>query len=162
RKSFPPAKHPMMDQFKFPKLRGIMSGAAPLGALNSFLQCQATWCDFIPVVRGINKEGELWVRGPKLYHNNPTATANSIGKEGWFHTGDIAVVDENILFYTIDPLEGIDQVQRPSTSRAELEAYLLKHPAVANAAVTGQPDEADSEVPRAYDVLKVGLEPMSC
>jgi 4-coumarate--CoA ligase len=49
--------------------------------------------------------GELWVRGPivmKGYLNNPTATANSVTSDGWFKTGDIAVIDEEGYYKIVD------------------------------------------------------------
>ncbi|KAJ3408089.1 hypothetical protein HDU80_006928 [Chytriomyces hyalinus] len=197
------AKHPMVDQFKFPKLRGLMSGAAPLApelvtaihkrlGVTLFQAYGLTETSpaatimpialalkypksiglLIPSVEarlvnpdtekdvGFNKEGELWLRGPNImkgYHNNPTATANSIDKDGWFHTGDIAVVDENNLFYIVDRLKELIKYKGFQVPPAELEAYLLEHPAIADAAVIGRPDEAGGEVPRAYVVLKPGV-----
>ena len=55
-----------------------------------------------------NKEGELCFRGPlimKGYKNNPTATAGTIDKEGWLHTGDIGFYDDNQWFYVVDRIK---------------------------------------------------------
>lgn len=52
-----------------------------------------------------SEPGELWVRGPivmKGYLNNPTATANSVTSDGWFKTGDIAVIDEEGYYKIVD------------------------------------------------------------
>ncbi|KAJ3076859.1 hypothetical protein HDU98_011720 [Podochytrium sp. JEL0797] len=104
--------------------------------------------------------GELWIRGPNVmkgYHNNAKATAESIDKDGFFHTGDIAKVDENGLFYIVDRLKELIKYKGFQVAPAELEAYLMEHPAVADVAVIGRVDEAGGEIPRAFVVLKVNV-----
>lgn len=51
------------------------------------------------------ERGELWLRGPTImkgYHNNPTATRDSITSDGWFKTGDVAMIDSEHFFYIVD------------------------------------------------------------
>lgn len=106
---------------------------------------------------GSNQSGELWARGPQMmkgYHNNPQATHNTLDDEGWLHTGDIAMVDEDGYFYIVDRLKELIKYKGYQVAPAELEAVLLGHPAVADAAVIGIADEEAGEAPKAFVVLK--------
>jgi 4-coumarate--CoA ligase len=106
-------------------------------------------------------EGELWIRGPQVmkgYLNNPDATAETLDAEGWLHTGDIARVDEDGHLYIVDRLKELIKVKGFQVPPAELEALLLQHSAVADAAVIGVPDEEAGEVPKAFVVKKGGQE----
>lgn len=106
-------------------------------------------------------EGELWIRGPQVmkgYLNNAEATAETLDAEGWLHTGDIARVDADGHLYIVDRLKELIKVKGFQVPPAELEALLLQHSAVADAAVIGVPDEESGEVPRAFVVTKPGQE----
>ncbi|MEC4817849.1 MAG: thioester reductase domain-containing protein [Scytonema sp. PMC 1069.18] len=106
---------------------------------------------------GFNQPGELWVRGPHImtgYLNNPEATANTIDRDGWFHTGDIVYVDEDGYFYIVDRIKELIKCNGYSIAPAELEAVLLSHPAVADACVVKSPHPSSGEVPKAFVVLK--------
>jgi 4-coumarate--CoA ligase len=110
---------------------------------------------------GTGREGELWVRGPQVmkgYLNNPDATAATIDSDGWLHTGDIATIDEEGFVAIVDRLKELIKVKGFQVAPAELEALLLTHPAVADAAVVGVPDDEAGEVPRAFVALKPGQE----
>jgi acyl-CoA synthetase (AMP-forming)/AMP-acid ligase II len=103
------------------------------------------------------REGELWVRGPQVmlgYLNRPEATAQTIDPEGWLHTGDIAYADEEGHFYIVDRAKELIKYKGFQVAPAELEAVLLSHPAVADAAVIPCPDDEAGEVPKAFVVLK--------
>ena len=111
---------------------------------------------------GHRQEGEIWVRGPQVmkgYLNRPDATAQVIDKEGWFHTGDIGYSDEDGYFYIVDRLKELIKYKGMQVAPAELEALLLTHPAVMDAAVIPSPDEEAGEVPKAFVVLKGKAEP---
>ncbi|MCS7065776.1 MAG: AMP-binding protein, partial [Fimbriimonadales bacterium] len=106
---------------------------------------------------GVRAEGEVWIRGPQVmrgYLNNPDATAATITPEGWLRTGDIGYVDEDGYFYIIDRVKELIKYKGLQVAPAELEAVLLSHPAVADAAVIPSPDEEAGEVPKAFVVLK--------
>ncbi len=99
--------------------------------------------------------GEVWIRGPQVmkgYLNNPEATARTIDREGWLHTGDIGVVDADGYLTIVDRLKELIKVKGYQVAPAELEALLLKHPRVADAAVIPVPDEECGEVPKAIIV----------
>jgi acyl-CoA synthetase (AMP-forming)/AMP-acid ligase II len=106
---------------------------------------------------GPNQEGELWMRGPQVmkgYLNHPQATAASINSEGWFRSGDIGYADEDGYFYIVDRLKELIKYKGLQVAPAELEAVLLTHPAVADAAVIPSPDEEAGEVPKGFVVLR--------
>jgi len=106
---------------------------------------------------GPNKEGELCVRGPQImkgYLNRPDATENTIDADGWLHTGDIAYADEDGHFFVVDRAKELIKYKGFQVAPAELEAVLLSHPGVADAAVIPSPDEEAGEVPKAFVVPK--------
>ena len=101
--------------------------------------------------------GEVCVRGPQVmqgYLNNPEATAITIDEDGWLHTGDIGYVDEDGHFFIVDRAKELIKYKGFQVPPAELEAVLLTHPCVADAAVIPYPDEDAGEVPKALIVLK--------
>jgi len=106
---------------------------------------------------GPNQEGELWVRGPQVmmgYLNNLEATARTIDDEQWLHTGDIGYADEDGHFFIVDRMKELIKYKGFQVAPAELEAVLLSHPAIADAAVIPCADEEAGEVPKAFVVLK--------
>jgi acyl-CoA synthetase (AMP-forming)/AMP-acid ligase II len=106
---------------------------------------------------GPNAEGELCVRGPqnmKGYLNNPEATARTIDADGWLHTGDIGYADEDGHFFIVDRVKELIKYKGFQVAPAELEAVLLTHPAVADAAVIPCRDAEAGEIPKAFVVLK--------
>lgn len=119
----------------------------------------------------VGEAGELWVRGPSVmkgYYNNPTATANTF--EGrWFKTGDSARIDKEGYYSIVDRLKELIKYkgyQGGSSCRvslikvapAELEAMLLTHPDVADAAVIGiWVEDQATELPRAYVVPRSAI-----
>ena len=99
--------------------------------------------------------GELWVRGPQVmkgYLNNPSATAETIDTDGWLHTGDIGRFDADGYLYLTDRVKELIKVKGFQVAPAELEAVLLAHPGIADAAVIGVPDDEAGEVPMAFVV----------
>lgn len=110
---------------------------------------------------GPDADGELWVRGPQVmagYLNNAEATAATITDDGWLRTGDIARVDADGYVRIVDRLKELIKYKGFQVPPAELEALLLTHPAVADAAVVGLPDDDAGEIPAAWVVLKPGAE----
>jgi acyl-CoA synthetase (AMP-forming)/AMP-acid ligase II len=104
-----------------------------------------------------SKEGELLIRGPQImkgYLNRPEDTAASIDREGWYHTGDVGYVDADGWFFIVDRTKELIKYKGMQVAPAELEALLLTHPAVLDAAVVRRADEEAGEVPKAFVVLK--------
>ena len=103
------------------------------------------------------QSGEIWVRGPLImqgYLGRPDATAATIDTDGWLHTGDVGYVDEDGDVFIVDRVKELIKYKGLQVAPAELEALLLGHPAVADAAVIPSPDEEAGEVPKAFVVLK--------
>jgi acyl-CoA synthetase (AMP-forming)/AMP-acid ligase II len=106
---------------------------------------------------GPQEVGEICVRGPQVmkgYLNCPEATEATIDAHGWLHTGDLGYADEHGCFFIADRLKELIKVKGLQVAPAELEAVLTAHPAIADAAVIGVPDERAGEVPKAFVVLK--------
>lgn len=109
----------------------------------------------------VGETGEIWIRGPQVmkgYLKNPDATAAMIDKEGWLHTGDVGHVDEDGFLYVVDRVKELIKYKGLQIAPAELEAILVSHPDVADAAVIPSPDEEAGEVPKAFVVLRPGKE----
>jgi long-chain acyl-CoA synthetase len=112
---------------------------------------------------GPDQVGELCVRGPQVmqgYYNQPEETAHVI-RDGWFHTGDIAYMDENGWIYIKDRARDLVKHHGYSVFPQEVEDYLFNHPAVSDAAVVGIPQTDGDELLKAYLVLKQGAEQTS-
>ena len=110
----------------------------------------------------IGERGELWIHGPQVmkgYFNKPEATAACLGADGWFRTGDVAVVDENGWFSIVDRVKELIKYKGLQVAPAELEAVLLSNPAIADAAVIPVPDDECGEVPKAFVVARSTLTP---
>jgi acyl-CoA synthetase (AMP-forming)/AMP-acid ligase II len=105
---------------------------------------------------GANEEGEIWIRGPQVmkgYLGNPTATAEMLDAEGWLRTGDVGYVDEDGQLFVVDRVKELIKYKGRQVAPAELEAVLLSHPQIADAAVIPSQDEEAGEVPKAFVVL---------
>ena len=106
---------------------------------------------------GPREKGEVCVRGPQImkgYLNKPEATALTIDSDGWLHTGDIGYVDEDGHFFIVDRAKELIKYKGFQVPPAELEAVLLTHPCVADAAVIPYPDDEAGEVPKGIIVQK--------
>ncbi|PNP78539.1 hypothetical protein FNYG_08169 [Fusarium nygamai] len=102
------------------------------------------------------ERGEVWVRGPNVcmgYWKNPTSTEEVFDNEGFLRTGDVAVVDSFGWYTIVERIKELIKVNGFQVAPAELEAALLEHPGVGDAAVVGLAWE-NEEMPLAYVVLK--------
>lgn len=100
--------------------------------------------------------GELWCRGPNImrgYLNNPEATAATVDADGFLHTGDIVTVDTDGAFHVVDRLKELIKYRGHQVAPAELEALLLTHDGIADAAVIGVHTDGD-EIPKAFVVRR--------
>jgi acyl-CoA synthetase (AMP-forming)/AMP-acid ligase II len=107
---------------------------------------------------GVGQNGEVFIRGPQVmkgYFKNDKATRESIDAEGWFHTGDLGHYDEEQQLVIEDRIKELIKVKAFQVAPAELEALLLRHEAVEDAAVIGRYiDERVGELPTAFVVLR--------
>jgi acyl-CoA synthetase (AMP-forming)/AMP-acid ligase II len=97
----------------------------------------------------------------KGYLNRPDATAATIDADGWLHTGDIGYCDEEGHFFIVDRLKELIKYKGMQVAPAELEALLLAHPQVADAAVVPLADEEAGELPKAFIVRKAGADELT-
>lgn len=111
---------------------------------------------------GLSDTGELWFKGPNVmtgYLGNDEATRETIDDDGFLHTGDLAQIDSNGCVYIVDRLKELIKYKGYQVPPAELEALLLTHPAIADAAVVGVTDiESGEEVPKAFVVKQSGAD----
>ena len=110
---------------------------------------------------GRSEAGELWFAGPNVmagYLGNEKATAETIDAEGFLHTGDLACVDSDGCVYIVDRLKELIKYKGYQVPPAELEALLLTHPDIADAAVVGVTDADGEEIPKAFVVKQSGAE----
>src|SRR5438105_767656 len=122
-----------------------------------------TECKVVSVETGeelsVGERGEICVRGPQVmkgYLNCPEATARTIDADGWLHTGDVGYADDEGYFHIVDRAKELIKYKGFQVAPAELEALLLTHPSVADAAVIPSPDEEAGEVPKAFVVVRAG------
>ena len=108
------------------------------------------------------EDGELLVRGPQVmrgYRARGQETAAAIDADGWLRTGDLGHVDDDGAVVIVDRIKELIKVNAYQVAPAELEAVLASHPAVADAAVVGRPDERRGEVPVAFVALRGEVAP---
>jgi acyl-CoA synthetase (AMP-forming)/AMP-acid ligase II len=101
------------------------------------------------------ESGEILIRGPQVmkgYLGRPDATAAMIDPDGWLHTGDVGHVDDAGWLFVVDRVKELIKYKGFQVAPAELEALLLTHPGVADAAVIGTYNDDGNEVPHAYVV----------
>ena len=105
--------------------------------------------------------GEICIRGPNVmkgYWNRPHATAQAIDDKGWFHSGDVGYADEEGYVYVVDRVKDMVISGGENVYPAEVETVLYDHPAVAEVAIIGLPDERWGEAVVAVVVPKEGDE----
>jgi acyl-CoA synthetase (AMP-forming)/AMP-acid ligase II len=121
-----------------------------------------TGAEIDPPASGLSETGELWFKGPNVmagYLGNDEATRATIDADGFLHTGDVARVDATGCVYIVDRLKELIKYKGYQVPPAELEAVLLTHPDVADAAVIGVTDaDSGEEVPKAFVVKQSGAE----
>ncbi|GLT80630.1 hypothetical protein SLA2020_520610 [Shorea laevis] len=103
--------------------------------------------------------GELWLRGPGImreYFKNPEATMMTVNKDGWLRTGDIVCFDKDGYIHISDRIKEIIKYRGFQIAPADLEAILISHPEILDAAVTAAIDEERGEIPIAFVVRRPG------
>ncbi|MCU1730005.1 long-chain-fatty-acid--CoA ligase FadD2 [Pseudomonas sp. 7P_10.2_Bac1] len=108
---------------------------------------------------GLGERGELCVKGPQVmkgYWKNPEATAEVLDAEGWFKTGDVAVIDPDGFVRIVDRKKDLIIVSGFNVYPNEIEDIVMAHPKVANCAVIGVPDERTGEAVKLFVVPRAG------
>ncbi|KAK7321836.1 hypothetical protein VNO77_32822 [Canavalia gladiata] len=107
----------------------------------------------------VNRTGELWLRGPTImkgYFSNEEATASTVDSKGWLKTGDVCYIDNDGFIFIVDRLKELIKYKGYQVPPAELEALLLTHPDILDAAVIPYPDDEAGQHPMAYVVRRAG------
>ncbi|VYS46682.1 unnamed protein product [Arabidopsis thaliana] len=110
-------------------------------------------------ILGPKQTGELWLKGPSImkgYFSNEEATSSTLDSEGWLRTGDLCYIDEDGFIFVVDRLKELIKYKGYQVAPAELEALLLTHPEITDAAVIPFPDKEVGQFPMAYVVRKTG------
>ncbi len=105
------------------------------------------------------QQGELCVKGTCVtlgYLNKPEATKAAFDPEGWFHSGDIAYMDEDGFAYIVDRKKDMINVGGEKVFPSEVEDMMLEHPKIKDLVIVGIPDELKGEAPKAFIQLKEG------
>ena len=108
---------------------------------------------------GLGERGELCIKGPQVmkgYWQNPEATAESLDSEGWFKTGDIAVIDPDGFVRIVDRKKDLIIVSGFNVYPNEIEDIVMAHPKVASCAVIGVPDDRTGEAVKLFVVARAG------
>ena len=110
---------------------------------------------------GPNVVGEIWIRSPQVmkgYWNNEAATREAIDDDGWFKSGDVGYLDADGYLYIHDRVKDMIVSGGENVYPAEVENVLMAHPAIADIAVIGVPDEKWGETAKAVVVVAAGAE----
>jgi long-chain acyl-CoA synthetase len=105
------------------------------------------------------EQGELCVKGTCVtngYLNKPETTRESFDSEGWFHSGDIAYMDEDGYAYIVDRKKDMINVGGEKVYPSEVEDMMLEHPKIKDLVIVGIPDDLRGEAPKAFVQLKEG------
>jgi len=108
----------------------------------------------------VGDPGEVWVQGPNVfagYWNDPEATRQAVDADGWLHTGDVAVVDDDGFIFLVDRMKDLIIVSGFNVFPAEVEEVIADHPAVAQVAVIGVPPPHSGEAVKAYVITRDGV-----
>jgi acyl-CoA synthetase (AMP-forming)/AMP-acid ligase II len=130
----------------------VCTGGHPMPGMECRVVDPVTGADLPP-----DTEGELLFRGSNCfsgYLNDPELTAQVFDDEGWFHTMDVATMDRDGRVTFVSRLKDMLKVGGENVSAAEVESYLLRHPAIGIVQVVSAPDDYYVEVPAAFIQLK--------
>ncbi|SCK07492.1 4-coumarate--CoA ligase family protein [Streptomyces sp. WMMB 322] len=135
--------------------RNVSAPAGAVGKLLPSTEMRVVSLDDPGRDAATGEEGELLFRGPQVmkgYLGRTGETDAMIDSDGWLRTGDIGRVDDDGWLYIVDRVKELIKYKGYQVAPAELEAVLLTHPAIADAAVIGVSDEEGNEVPKAFVV----------
>ncbi|MER5635648.1 AMP-binding protein [Kitasatospora sp. NPDC002227] len=130
-----------------------------VGRMVASTELRVTALDGSDADLGPGERGELVIRGPQVmrgYFGRASETAAMVDADGWLHTGDVGYVDEHGYLFVVDRVKELIKYKGYQVAPAELEALLLAHPEVADAAVVGVFGADGEERPKAFVVRTPG------
>lgn len=139
---------------------GTVTASRPGDSFTDIATTVGTPCDGVEV--RIAEDSEVLVRGYSVmqgYLDDPAATAEAIDQDGWLHTGDLGSLDDHGRLKIIGRKKDMFIVGGFNAYPAEIEGFLLEHPAVAQVAVIGVPDERLGQVGKAFVVSRSAVSP---
>ncbi len=110
---------------------------------------------------GVGEPGELWIKGPQVmqgYLGRRADTDATVDADGWLHTGDVGLVDAEGDWFIVDRVKELIKYKGYQVPPAELEAVLLGHPQIADAAVVAGHDADGEEIPHAFVAAAPGAD----
>jgi acyl-CoA synthetase (AMP-forming)/AMP-acid ligase II len=134
---------------------GTATASRPGDTFEQIATTVGTPCEGVEV--RVADDGEVLLRGYNVmqgYLDDPVATADAIDTDGWLHTGDLGTLDNSGRLKIIGRKKDMFIVGGFNAYPAEIEGFLLEHPAIAQVAVIGVPDDRMGEVCKAVIVLK--------
>ncbi|MEV0110208.1 FadD3 family acyl-CoA ligase [Nocardia sp. NPDC050799] len=134
---------------------GTATASRPGDTFEQIATTAGSACDGIEL--RIADDGEVLIRGYSVmqgYLDDPEATAAAVDADGWLHTGDLGSLDDGGRLKVIGRKKDMYIVGGFNAYPAEIEGFLLEHPAVAQAAVIGVPDERMGQVGKAFVVAR--------
>jgi long-chain acyl-CoA synthetase len=133
-----------------------------IGVAIPYVECRIAHVEDAAKTMPAGEAGELLVRGPIVmqgYFGNERATKETIEPDGWLHSGDIAIKDEDGYVFIVDRKKDMIITAGFKVYPAEIERVVASHPAVALVAVGSQADPLKGETAKAYVVLRLGADP---
>jgi long-chain acyl-CoA synthetase len=112
----------------------------------------------------LGERGEIYVKGPNVmkgYWKKPEETANAMTADGFFRTGDVAIMDENGYVYIVDRTKDMLLCGGFNVYPRNIEEAIYQHPSVEEVSVIGVPDAYRGESPKAFVKLKAGAPPLT-
>ncbi|KAG7548367.1 AMP-binding enzyme C-terminal domain [Arabidopsis suecica] len=150
----------IMAKYDVSFLRTVRCGGAPLskevteGSFSRFSGGESeVRCGGV-VVMGLNQTGELWLKGPSIAKGYFRNEEEIITSKGWLKTGDLCYIDDDGFLFIVDRLKELIKYKGYQVPPAELEALLLNHPDILDAAVIPFPDKEVGQFPMAYVTRK--------
>jgi long-chain acyl-CoA synthetase len=112
----------------------------------------------------LGERGEIYVKGPNVmkgYWKKPEETANAMTADGFFRTGDVAIMDEDGYVYIVDRTKDMLLCGGFNVYPRNIEEAIYQHPSVEEVSVIGGPDTYRGETPKAFVKLKAGAPPLT-
>ena len=133
-----------------------------IGVVLPYVEARIADTEDVSKTLAAGEAGELMIKGGIVmqgYYGNEQASRDTIEPDGWLHTGDVALMDEDGCIFIVDRKKDMILTAGYNIYPAELERVIAAHPDVAMVAVGSIPDEEKGELAKAYIIAREGTEP---